>query len=86
MDDVPVKLNKFDDFLCRNYSSKEEDKIGEKSWFVDIETIKSKNYDIKAVNPNVKEKVIPRPEELSKIIEKSQIKINESLRKLKEIT
>ena len=38
------------------------------------------------VNPNVKEKVIPKPEELIKIIEDSQIKINEGLRKLKEIS
>ncbi len=81
----PLTLNKFDDFLRRRHSSKEEDKISEKSWYVDIETIKSKNYDIKAVNPNIKEKVIPKPEELIKIIEDSQIKINEGLKKLKEI-
>jgi type I restriction enzyme M protein len=43
-------------------------------------------HDIKAVNPNVKEKVIPRPEELIKIIEDSQIKINEGLKKLKDIS
>jgi hypothetical protein len=30
--------------------------------------------------------VIPKPEELIQIIEESQIKINEGLRKLKEIT
>jgi type I restriction enzyme M protein len=48
----PLTLNKFDDFLSRRYSTKEEEKISEKSWFIDIETIKSKNYDIKAVNPN----------------------------------
>ncbi|HEY9207115.1 MAG TPA: N-6 DNA methylase [Candidatus Methanoperedens sp.] len=82
----PLTLNKFDDFLRRRHSQKEEDKISEKSWFIDIETIRNKNYDIKAVNPNVKEKVTPKPEELIKIIEDSQIKINESLRKLKEIS
>ena len=81
----PLTLNKFEDFLSRRLSTKEEDKISEKSWFIDIETIKSKNYDIKAVNPNVKEKVIAKPEELIKIIEDSQIKINEGLKKLKEI-
>jgi len=81
----PLTLNKFDDFLRRLYSTKEEDRISEKSWFIDIETIKSKNYDIKAVNPNVKEKVIAKPDELIKIIEDSQIKINEGLRRLKEI-
>ncbi len=82
----PLTLNKFDDFLHRCHSSKEEDKISEKSWFIDIDTIKSKNYDIKAVNPNVKEKIIPKPDELIMIIEDSQIKINEGLRKLKEIS
>ncbi len=82
----PLTLNKFDDFLRRRHSPKEEDKISEKSWFIDIEMIKSKNYDIKAVNPNVKEKVIPKPEELIKVIEDAQIKINEGLKKLKEIS
>jgi len=74
---------------CSRWNSKnhtkEKDKISDKSWYIDIETIKSKNYDIKAVNPNIKEKVIPKPEELIKIIEESQIKINESLKRLKEI-
>ncbi len=81
----PFTIDKFDDFFERLISKKEEDKISEKSWFVDIETIKKKKYDIKAVNPNIKEKVIPPPEELIKIIEKSQIKINEGLKRLKEL-
>ena len=83
---LPFTLDKFDDFFTRLSSDKEKDRISDKSWFIDIETIKSKNYDIKAVNPNIKEKVIPKPEELIKIIEESQIKINESLKKLKEIS
>ena len=66
-------------------SDKDKDKIGDNSWFIDIETIKSKNYDIKAVNPNIKEKVIPKPEELIKIIEESQEKVNEALKRLKTI-
>jgi type I restriction enzyme M protein len=81
----PLTLDKFDDFLKRVHSEKEEEKISEKSWFVDIEAIKQKNYDIKAVNPNVKEKVIPKPDELIKIIEDSQVKINEGLKRLKKI-
>jgi len=81
----PFTLDKFDDFLNRLTSKKEEDKISERSWYIDIETIKKKNYDMKAVNPNVKEKEIPPPEELIKIIEESQIKINEGLQKLKEL-
>jgi len=31
-------------------SLKEEDKISEKSWFIDIEMIESKNYDLKDIN------------------------------------
>ena len=82
---LPFTLDKFDDFFTRLSSDKEKDKISDKSWFIDIEMIKNKNYDIKAVNPNIKEKVIPKPEELIKIIEESQAKINESLKRLKEI-
>ncbi len=81
---LPFTLDKFDDFFTRLSSDKENDKISDKSWFIDIETIKNKNYDIKAVNPNIKEKIIPKPEELIRIIEESQEKINESLKKLKE--
>ncbi|AFV24997.1 N-6 DNA methylase [Methanolobus psychrophilus R15] len=82
----PLTLDKFDDFLMRLHSDKEEDKISEKSWYMDINTIKKKDYDIKAVNPNTIEKEIPKPAELIKIIEESQAKINESLQKLKELT
>ena len=82
---LPFTLDKFEDFFKRLSSGKEKDKISNKSWFIDIDIIKNKNYDIKAVNPNIKEKVIPKPEELIKIIEESQIKINESLKKLKEL-
>ena len=81
----PFTLDKFDDFFKRLSSDNEEDKISERSWYVDIEKIKKNNYDIKAVNPNIKEKEIPKPEELIKIIEDAQIKINEGIQKLKEI-
>lgn len=82
----PLTLDKFDDFLTRLHSDKEEDKISEKSWFLGIEEVKKKNYDIKAVNPNIDEKEIPKPEELIMIIEDAQVKINEGLKRLKEIS
>jgi type I restriction enzyme M protein len=82
----PLTLDKFDDFLMRLNSHKEEDKISEKSWYVDIATIKKRDYDLKAFNPNIKEKEIPKPDELIKIIDESQAKINDSLQKLKELT
>ncbi|WP_440954046.1 hypothetical protein ACSAZK_10205 [Methanosarcina sp. Mfa9] len=47
---------------------------------MEIEEVKKKNYDIKAVNPNIKEKGIPKPEELIKIIEEAQVKIMKGCR------
>ncbi len=81
----PLTLLKFDDFLKRLKSDKQIDRISEKSWYVDIDTLRKKNYDIKAVNPNIKEREIPKPEELIKNIEESQKKINEGLTKLKDL-
>lgn len=82
----PLTLDKFNDFLIRLHSDKEEDKTSEKSWFLGIEEIKNKNYNIKAVNPNTEVKEIPKPAELIRIIEEAQAKINEGLNKLKEIS
>lgn len=82
---LPFTLDKFDDFLKRLHSDKDEDKISEHSWFVDIKTIKEKNYDIKAINPNIKEKIIPKPDVLFAQIEESQSKIRDALKRLKEI-
>lgn len=82
---LPFTLDKFEDFFARLSSDKDEDKLSDNSWYIDAETLKGKNYDLKAVNPNIKEKIIPKPEELIKIIEESQAKINESLAKLKKI-
>lgn len=39
-----------------------------------------------AVNPNIEEKEIPKPAELIKILEDAQVKINEGLKRLKEIS
>jgi type I restriction enzyme M protein len=83
---LPFTLDKFDDFFKLQGMKKDEEKVTEKSWFVVIEKIKAMNYDLKAFNPNIKEKVIPKPEELIKIIEDSQEKINQSLKRLKEIS
>ena len=82
---LPFTLDKFDDFFRLLSLKDDKQKETEKSWFLSIETIKSRNYDLKAVNPNIKEKEIPKPEELIKIIEESQMKIDESLKRLKEL-
>jgi type I restriction enzyme M protein len=81
---LPFTLDKFDDFFKKLSLDKEENKISENSWFVDIKTIQDNNYNIKASNPNIKEKLIPKPIELIKTIENSQNIIGESLKKLKE--
>lgn len=82
----PLTLGHFEKFFGLLNKNKDEDKLSEKSWFVDIQTIRNKNYDMKATNPNAKEKIIPKPEDLVRIIEESQKKIAESLGKLKEIS
>jgi len=78
-------LGHFDDFFRLLSMKSDEEKKSERSWFVEADTIKNKNYDMKAVNPNIKEKEVPKPAELIRIIEESQKKIDESLVKLKEI-
>lgn len=81
---LPFTLQHFEDFF-RLLPLSDEEKETDRSWFVDFDTIRAKNFSLKAINPNVKEKIIPKPDELIKIIEDAQVKINESLQRLKEI-
>jgi len=56
----------------------------ERSWRVSTEEIEAKNYDIKAVNPNRKQKEDKRtPDELISIIELQAEEIREALIRLK---
>ncbi len=62
----PLTLEHFDEF----FKLLPEKGISKRSWKVPIEEIEAKNYDIKAVNPNRKERGDSRtPEELLSIIE-----------------
>lgn len=82
---LPFTLKHFEGFL-RLLPLDYEEKKSEKSWFVSFETIRDeKKYDLRAVNPNIKEEEIPKPDILIKIIEDSQRKINDKLKELKEI-
>lgn len=57
---------------------------GERSWLVPIEEIEAKNYDLKAVNPNRKDKEDKRtPEELISIIESQAAEIEKAVKLLK---
>lgn len=58
--------------------------VSERSWRVSIEEIKSKNFDIKAVNPNRKEKEDKRtPQELLDTIETQKREIENALTALR---
>lgn len=59
-------------------------RVSEWSWYVDIETIKQKDYDLKATNQNAPDLSDKRtPDELIAIIEAAQKQITKGLEKLK---
>lgn len=77
----PFTLEHFDDF----FKLLPKRGISEKSWKVSIEEIQSKNYDIKAVNPNRKDTQDTRtPEELIALIEEQSQTISHGLNALKK--
>jgi len=58
---------------------------GERSWRVQAEELKAKNYDLKAINPNRKQEVDTRtPEELLSIIEAQGAEISSALAALRD--
>lgn len=72
----PLTLEHFNEF----FKLLPERGISERSWRVPIEEIESKNYDVKAVNPNRKERGDLRiPEELLSIIESQNKEIQNIL-------
>ncbi|MBM3303105.1 MAG: N-6 DNA methylase, partial [Deltaproteobacteria bacterium] len=59
-------------------------RISERSWYVPIEEIKRKNYDLKATNENAPDTSDKRtPEELMAIIAEAQREIAEGLKGLR---
>jgi len=76
----PFTIDRFDDFF--KLLPEKSDSV--RSWTVSRKTIEDNNFDIKAVNPNLKvEEDTRTPEELIALIEAKQIEINEALRELK---
>jgi len=60
-------------------------KISERSWYVTIDEIRAKNYDLKATNQNAPDLSDKRtPAELIKIIEDAQVEIAAGLTELKK--
>ncbi len=80
----PITYDNFRDFFER-LALKPEDpgKISERSWYVMIDEIKKKNYDLKATNENAPDTSDKRtPSELMAIIRESQTQIEEGLKEL----
>ncbi|MEO0166028.1 MAG: N-6 DNA methylase [candidate division WOR-3 bacterium] len=77
----PLTLQHFEEF----FKLLPERAISERSWRVKREEIEARNYDLKAVNPNRKEKEDTRtPQELIAIIESEAGQIKEILERLKK--
>jgi type I restriction enzyme M protein len=73
-------MQHFDDFFKLFNSSNLKLSESEHSWYIPIEKIEAKNYDIKAVNPNRKDEGDKRtPEELLAIIESRAKEIQNTL-------
>ncbi|MEF3245331.1 MAG: type I restriction-modification system subunit M [Caldisericaceae bacterium] len=76
----PLTLQHFEEFF-KLLPGRE---ISERSWRVSVEEIRSKNYDLKAVNPNRKNKEDERtPEELISIIKSQAEEIENAINFLK---
>lgn len=76
----PLSLDHFEEF----FRLLPERAISERSWRVPIDDVQAKNYDLKAVNPNRKDKADKRePKELLAIIESQSAEIAQSLSILK---
>jgi type I restriction enzyme M protein len=81
----PLTLDAFNDFFDRlSLPPDDPDRIGERSWFVTIDDIRAKNYDLKATNENAPDFSDKRtPAELIQIIEEAQAEIAAGLEALK---
>jgi type I restriction enzyme M protein len=82
----PLTYNDFHDFLNRlRLTPDDPARISERSWYLDIEEIKNKNYDLKATNENAPDLSDKRTTgELLAIVKGAQQQIDESLKKLEQ--
>jgi len=81
----PFTLSHFEDFFQRVALPPDDPgRESERSWWKDIEEIKAKNYDMKAVNPNRKDERDTRtPGELLDIIEARAAELSDALAALR---
>ena len=80
----PLTLGYFDDFFKLLNPSTLKLSQSERSWCLPVEEIQGKNYDLKAVNPNRKDKEDTRtPEELLALIESYSSEITNALSNLR---
>jgi type I restriction enzyme M protein len=83
----PFTLKHFDDFFHRlALDTDDPERVSERSWFVGIEIIQKKKYDLKATNPNAPDTSDKRtPQELIAIIDEAQKEIDKGLEALKNM-
>jgi type I restriction enzyme M protein len=82
-----LNLNAFDDFFRRlALPENHAEKTSERSWYVTMEEIEAKEFDLKAVNNNAPDfSDIRSIQDLYTIIEETQTEISERLMKLKTL-
>jgi type I restriction enzyme M protein len=80
----PLTVEHFDDFFGRLALDPDDpERVSERSWYVDVQTIRKKKYDLKAINPNAPDTSDKRtPQELLAIIREAQGEIDRSLEAL----
>jgi type I restriction enzyme M protein len=77
----PLTMDRFDDFFRLLPTRRDS----ERSWTVTREEIETRNYDLKAVNPNAKaDEDLRKPEELLDLIEVKGKEVSSALAKLRE--
>ncbi|MBI2917288.1 MAG: N-6 DNA methylase [Chloroflexi bacterium] len=83
----PLTLDRFDDFFQRVALPPDDPgREGERSWWVHIEDLRSRGYDLKVVNPNRKATGDTRtPEELFAVIEAKGREVAEALAALRAV-
>ena len=74
----PLTFEHFDDFFQRlALATDNPERESEHSWYVDIEAIRNKKYDLKAINPNAPDTSDKRtPQELLAVIRQAQQEID----------
>ena len=76
----PLNLDDLDEF-----SNLKRDTKSENTWTLNIKDINQDNYDLSAINPNIEEEVLQKPEEILKEIENLEIESTKLMDDLKKL-